>query len=108
MKAILEGPVGTDQSCAWEHHVPSASAGAAASAAREKAPALMFQANRGFCFLKQITLSWGNSFIQLFESKRKSVVFWFAIKMSTWLFLLMLNASVKTGNLTFFKKEIFH
>lgn len=45
---ILEGSAGTDQSRAWEHRLPSAPAGAAASAAQEKAAALVFQANRGF------------------------------------------------------------
>lgn len=102
---ILEGLVSTDQSCAWGQRLPSASAGAAASAAREKALALPFQANRGSCFLKQAPLSWGNSFIQLFESNRKSVVFNFAIKMSVWLFLQKLNASMETENLTFKKNK---
>lgn len=78
--AILEGAVGTDQSCAW-------------------------QANRGLCFQRQITLSWGNSFMQLFESNRKPAVFNFAIKMGTWLFLQMLNASVETGNITLKKNR---
>lgn len=77
------GSIGTDQSCAWDHPLLPQGCG---SAAQEKA---WHSCSRqtGFCFPKQITLSQGNSFIHLFESNRKSVVFNFAIKMSTWLIL---------------------
>lgn len=56
-ETILEGAAGADQSGAGELRLPSASAGAAAPAARETASALVFKASTGFCFRKQTTLS---------------------------------------------------
>jgi len=74
-RAISERPLGTDQSCAGERRLPSASAGPAASAAQQTASALVFKANTGFCFRKQITLSQGNSVSHSYLNETGSLSF---------------------------------
>lgn len=106
-RAISVGSVGADQSSAGERRLPSASAGAAASAAQETASALMFKANTGFCFQKQITLSQGNSVSHSYLNQTGSLwFFYFDIKMS--ILAVFLDALVKSTSLIFFLKEILH
>lgn len=63
--------------------LPFASSRAAASAAQEAALALVFKINTGFCFQKQITLSWGKSISHSYLKQTGSLCFFcFGIKVS--------------------------
>lgn len=102
-RAILVGPVGTDQGSVRKCWLPSASAGPVSSAAQETALALAFEANMGFCFQKQITLSLGISVSHSYLNKTGSLCFFtLVLKWAFGLFFWMLDALVKSTSLIFF------